>query len=80
MSATEIIKASSGVAIEGMKLFGKWLADAKFRFHTKEYKRMKKAIESGERYILVNEDAKIKSKLKVKYLSKYKDTFFDNNN
>jgi len=80
MNVKDIITSSSGLLIEGMKLTGQWLKNSKFRFHTKEYKRMKKAIEAGERYILTNEDDNLKKRLRVKYLKKYKNNFFDNNN
>ena len=80
MNAKDYVTTFSGLITEGMKLAGQWVSGSKFRFHAKMAKKMRKAVEAGERYILTNEDPDLDEKLKVKYLEKYKEMFFKNNN
>ena len=57
---------------EGFKLIANVMAGADTR-------RMRKAIDNGEKYILTNEDAVMDVVKRQKLLKKYRDNFFDKN-
>jgi len=59
-------------AAEVAKIVGRWQA-------TSEARRMRAAIEAGEKYIQTNESTSLVSEKKTKYLKHYKKRFFKYN-
>jgi len=57
---------------EGFKLVANILAGSDMR-------RIRKAIDSGEKYILTSEDPSIRADVKYKLLKKYREAFFEHN-
>lgn len=50
------------------------------RFYRAMIKKLRRAVDNGEKYILTNEDADIDPNEKERKLKRYKNSFFKNNN
>jgi len=66
------IGAVAAAIQEGFKLVANVMAGS-------DHRRMRKAIQAGESYILTNEDSEMDVVKKVKLLRKYRDKFFEKN-
>jgi len=72
MSVSAVTAIAEAIA-QCSKTVGLWLA-------SNERRKMSKAIDYGEKYILTNENSKLNNKLKGKRLSRYRKYFFKYNN